>query len=379
MRIEIQIRSTEMHAQAEYGLAAHWAYKQADIAKPDAHVSWIRDLIEILEHAGSAEELLEQTRLAMYQDRIFAFTPTGELIQLPKGATPVDFAYAVHTDLGDQTVGAKINGRVVPLRTPIENGDQVEILRSKAQEPEVSWLNFVTTGKARAAIRRHVRNRERDEQIALGRKFYDEIVRRLPAQLGQEALAAACRRLNLPDAESLMLGIARRTLTDAQVMEALMPGSAGESVVAPSQREAISIRGLTPGVAFTLATCCHPVPGDRIVGLRKPGESVEVHSIDCPHLADGVDADWVDLAWGDGSDGGTARISIVVKNEAGALGVAASILGAHGANIVNLGIVHRDSGFHTYHIAIEVRDVQHLMRIIAALRAAEAVSQVERI
>jgi RelA/SpoT family (p)ppGpp synthetase len=379
MRIEIQIRSTEMHAQAEYGLAAHWAYKQTDVAKPDAHVSWIRDLIEILEHAGSAEELLEHTRLAMYQDRIFAFTPTGELIQLPKGATPVDFAYAVHTDLGDQTVGAKINGRVVPLRTPIENGDQVEILRSKAQEPEVSWLNFVTTGKARAAIRRHVRNRERDEQVALGRKFYDEIVQRLPAQLGQEALAAACRRLNLPDAESLMLAIARRTLTDAQVMEALMPGSAGESAVAPSQREAISIRGLTPGVAFNLAACCHPVPGDRIVGLRKPGESVEVHSIDCPHLADGIDADWVDLAWGDGSDGGTARISVIVKNEAGTLGIAAGILGAHGANIVNLSIVHRDTGFHTYHIAIEVRDVQHLMRIIAALRAAEAVSQVERI
>ncbi len=380
MRIEIQIRSTEMHAQAEYGLAAHWAYKQAGIAKPDSQVSWIRDLIEILEHAGSAEELLEHTRLAMYQDRIFAFTPTGELIQLPKGATPVDFAYAVHTDLGDQTVGAKINGRVVPLRTSIENGDQVEILRSKAQQPEFSWLNFVTTGKARAAIRRHVRHRERDEQIALGRKFYDEIVQRLPAQLGQEALAAACRRLNLADAESLMLAIARQTLTDAQVMEALMPGSAGEgSVSVPAQREAISIRGLTPGVAFKLATCCHPVPGDRIVGLRKPGESVEVHSIDCPHLADGVDADWVDLAWGDGSDGGTARIAVIVKNEAGALGVAAGILGAHGANIVNLALVHRDTGFHTFHIAIEVRDVQHLMRIIAALRAAEAISQAERI
>jgi GTP diphosphokinase / guanosine-3',5'-bis(diphosphate) 3'-diphosphatase len=380
MRIEIQIRSIEMHAQAEFGLAAHWAYKQADIAKPDAQISWIRDLIEILEHAGSAEELLEHTRLAMYQDRIFAFTPTGELIQLPKGATPVDFAYAVHTDLGDQTVGAKINGRVVPLRTPIENGDQVEILRSKAQEPEVNWLNFVTTGKARAAIRRYVRNREKDEQIALGRKFYDEIVQRLPAQLGQEALAQACRRLNLPDAESLMLAIARRTLTDAQVMEALMPGSAGvESTAVHAQREAISIKGLTPGVAFTLADCCHPVPGDRIVGLRKPGESVEVHSIDCGHLADGVDADWVDLAWGDGSDGGSAPISVIVKNEAGALGIASGILGSHGANIVNLALVHRDSGFHTYHITIEVRDVQHLMRIIAALRAAEVVSQAERI
>ena len=381
MRIEIQIRSQEMHAKAEFGLAAHWAYKQKEVNQPGQHVSWIRDLIEILDHADTPEELLEHTRMAMYQDRIFAFTPTGELIQLPKGATPVDFAYAVHTDLGDQTVGAKINGRVVPLRTPIENGDQVEILSSKAQEPEVGWLNFVSTGKARASIRRHVRHKERDELVALGRKFYDGIVHRLPAQLGQEALSGALRRLNLPDADTLMESIARRTLTDAQVMEALMPGSAGGDTApaVPAQQQAISIRGLTPGVAYALAECCHPVPGDRIVGLRRAGENVEVHTIDCPVLGEGVDADWVDLAWGDGSDGGTAKLAIILKNEAGSLGVAAGILGAHGANIVNLALVHRDSSFHTFHLTIEVRDVQHLMRIIAALRAAEVVSQAERI
>src|SRR5688572_7802031 len=165
--------------------------------------------------------------MAMYQDRIFAFTPTGELIQLPKGATPIDFAYAVHTDLGDQTVGAKINGRVVSLRTAIENGDQVQILRSKAQEPQPSWLNFVVTGKARAAIRRFVRHKERDESVALGRKFYDEIVKRLPTQLGQEALAHALKRLNLSDPDSLMEAIARQKLSDAAVMDALMPGSGG--------------------------------------------------------------------------------------------------------------------------------------------------------
>jgi RelA/SpoT family (p)ppGpp synthetase len=387
MRIEIQIRSEEMHAQAEYGLAAHWAYKQTKsgngAAKPDGQVSWIRDLVEILDHADSAEELLEHTRMAMYQDRIFAFTPTGELIQLPKGATPVDFAYAVHTDLGDQTVGAKINGRVVPLRTPIENGDQVQILRSKAQEPQPGWLNFVVTGKARAAIRRFVRHKERDETIALGRKFYDEIVKRLPAQLGQEALANALKRLNMLDQDTLMEAIARQTISDGAVMDALMPGSGTSNGEGgrkpPAQREAISIKGLTPGVAFNLAECCHPVPGDRIVGLRRPDEPVEVHAIDCPKLADGVDADWVDLAWGDGSDGGTARLSVIVKNEAGSLGVMAGILGAHQANIVNLALVHRDTSFHTFHLAIEVRDVQHLMRILAALRAADAVSQAERL
>ncbi|MET0270603.1 MAG: RelA/SpoT AH/RIS domain-containing protein, partial [Sphingomonas sp.] len=382
-RIEIQIRSEEMHAQAEFGLAAHWAYKRG-ATRPDGQVSWIRDLVEILENAESPEELLEQTRMAMYVDRIFAFTPTGELIQLPKGATPVDFAYAVHSNLGDQAVGAKVNGRVVPLRTLIENGDQVEILRSRAQSPEPRWLGFVVTAKARAAIRRFVRHKQRDETVALGRKLYDEIVRRLPAVLAQDAQRQALKRLGIADADRLMEAIATRQLTDAQVMEALMPGAAGEEAGGsnprvPAQKEAISIKGLTPGVAFTLAPCCSPVPGDRIVGLRRPDTAIEVHAIDCPELADGSDADWVDLAWGDKTDGGVAKLSVIVKNEPGSLGIMASILGQQGANIVNLALFYRDAGFHTNHVAVEVHDRAHLERILAALRAADAVSSAERL
>ena len=192
MRIEVQIRDRAMHERSERGLAAHWAYKEGK-PKADIHVPWVDDLMEILDHAESPEELLEHTRMAMYQDRIFAFTPKGELIQLPKGATPVDFAYAVHTDLGDRTVGAKVNGRVVPLRTMLENGDQVEILASEAQHPQPSWLRFVATGKARAGIRRFVRHKEREETIELGAKIYDEIVQRLPAELSAEALPAGLR------------------------------------------------------------------------------------------------------------------------------------------------------------------------------------------
>ncbi|RZL70877.1 MAG: bifunctional (p)ppGpp synthetase/guanosine-3',5'-bis(diphosphate) 3'-pyrophosphohydrolase, partial [Sphingomonas sp.] len=194
-RVEIQIRTRDMHEEAELGLAAHWAYKQ-DKVRPDTQHSWISDLVEILDNAESPEELLEHTRMAMYQDRIFAFTP--------KGATPIDFAYAVHTDLGDQSVGAKINGRVVPLRTTIENGDQVQILRSKAQEPQPNWLNFAITGKARAAIRRHLRQKERIETQALGRKMYDELVSRLPAPLSGEAQAMALQRLKVPDEAALL-------------------------------------------------------------------------------------------------------------------------------------------------------------------------------
>jgi RelA/SpoT family (p)ppGpp synthetase len=380
MRIEIQIRTRAMHEQAERGLAAHWAYKEGKPAE-NVRIPWIDDLVEILDHAESPEELLEHTRMAMYQDRIFAFTPKGELIQLPKGATPVDFAYAVHTDLGDRTVGAKVNGRVVPLRTILENGDQVEILASEAQHPQPAWLRFVVTGKARAGVRRFVRAKEREETIELGRKIYDEIVERLPADLDKDALKQALKRLKLDDHDSLMVAIARKRIGDEAVMEALMPGSAGGDV-APrpmGQRTAISIKGLTAGVAYHLATCCHPIPGDRIVGLRREDEEIEVHVIGCDTLASGIDADWLDLSWGEGSDGGSARICVILRDIPGALGTMSGILGAKHANIINLQLVHRDGNFHTFHLDVEVHDLAHLHAMIAALREAEPISSVERI
>lgn len=384
-RVEIQIRTEEMHAEAEYGLAAHWAYKQGTRVSPQSQHSWIADLVEILDTAGSPEELLEHTRMAMYQDRIFAFTPKGELIQLPKGATPIDFAYAVHTDLGDQAVGAKINGRVVPLRTPIENGDQVQVLRSHAQVPQANWLGFAITGKALAAIRRHLRQVERDETVALGRKLYDNIVTRLPAPLAQDAMKEALKRLKMSDETVLMQAIARRTLTDAQVMEALMPGSAGADLAhAPPQSSAISIAGLAPGVAYELGECCHPVPGDRIVGLRRPDASIEVHAIDCSTLGDlaersDEETDWIDVQWGTKTEGATARISVEVKNEPGALGVLATIIGQHKANIINLRLDTRDTQFHTNIIDVEVHDAHQLMRLLAGLRAVDTVNAAERV
>jgi (p)ppGpp synthase/HD superfamily hydrolase len=244
-------------------------------------------------------------------------------------------------------------------------------------------LNFVVTGKARSALRRSVRHKAREESITLGRKFFDEIVAGLPAPPGADALPEALRRLHLPDESALMEAIARRTIDDAAVAEALMPGAGGGGVRLSSrplpQRDAVSIKGLTAGVAFHLADCCHPVPGDRIVGLRRPDTAVEVHAIDCPTLAAVADdADWVDLAWGDKSDGGTARLSVILRNEPGALGAMAGIFGTHSANILNLSLVHRDASFHTFLVDLEVRDLAHLMRILAALRAADAVSAAER-
>ena len=384
-RIEVQIRSRAMHSDAELGLAAHWAYKQKGDAT-DHHAAWLRDLVEILEQSQDADELLEHTRMAMYQDRIFAFTPKGELHQLPKGSTPVDFAYAVHTSLGNQTVGAKVNGRVVPLRTSLENGDQVEILKSEGQEPQPGWLTFAITGKARAAIRRFIRQKQRGEEIKLGEKLYEEIVSRfspdLAKELGDKALTAALKRLKLDDRAALMVAIATHRVLDHEVMEALVPGSTsaqGMEEAHPRQHEPVSIRGLTPGIAYNLGDCCHPVPGDRIVGVRRTGEPIEVHTIDCRSLEVEQDDDWVDLSWDSKSKGGTARLSVIVKNQPGALAAVANVFGATKANILNLQLVNREGPFHTDIIDLEVADAQHLMRILSALRAIDVVVQADRV
>jgi len=379
MRVEVQIRSAEMHRNSEHGFAAHWAYKQDD--KPDGQAGWLRDLIEILETSQDAEDILENTRMAMYQDRIFAFTPKGALHQLPKGSTVVDFAYAVHTDLGDKTVGGKVNGRHVPLRTQLRNGDMVEILKSKAQEPQQAWMNFVTTGKARAAIRRHVRHRERGELVVIGRKLYEEIAARMPGKIGKKALTAALTRLKLEDEDELMHRIGLGKINDRTLMEALVPGfnADGINIDFPGQESAISIHGLTPGVGYHLGECCHPIPGDRIVGLRLEGQPVEVHTIECDRLANGTDADWVDLSWGQGSDGASARLRVIIHNRPGTLGEIAGIFGYHKANIIHLRMTARDVEFHTFEVDLEVHDLQHLMRIISALRASEAVATADRV
>nr|WP_087574823.1 bifunctional (p)ppGpp synthetase/guanosine-3',5'-bis(diphosphate) 3'-pyrophosphohydrolase [Sphingomonas sp. CDS-1] len=384
-RIEVQIRSRDMHHDAELGLAAHWAYKQKGDAG-DHHAAWLRDLVEILEQSQDADELLEHTRMAMYQDRIFAFSPKGELHQLPKGSTPVDFAYAVHTSLGNQTVGAKVNGRVVPLRTTLENGDQVEILKSEGQEPQPGWLTFAITGKARAAIRRYIRQKQRGEEVALGEKLYEEIIGRfspeLASELGDKALKAALKRLKLDDRGSLMVAIATHRLLDSEVMEALVPGStSGEGMeeAHPRQHAPVSIRGLTPGIAYNLGDCCHPVPGDRIVGVRRTGEPIEVHTIDCRSLEVDQNDDWVDLSWDSKSKGGTARLQVIVKNQPGALAAVTNVFGATKANILNLQLVNREGPFHTDIIDLEVADAQHLNRILSALRGLDTVVQADRV
>jgi len=380
MRVEVQVRTREMHQRNEFGLAAHWAYKQD--GKPDGAVGWLRDLIEIVDASHDAEELLEHTRMAIYQDRIFAFTPKGALFQLPKGSTAVDFAFAVHTDLGLATVGVKINGRHMPLRTALDNGDVVEIIKGPYAEPQLSWLNFVVTGKARAAIRRAVRLKERAEVATIGSKLFDAIAERVPANIGKKAIRGAIERLDMEGPEDLMHAIGSAKLTDREVMEALVPGCTADFDDDDDwtrRDHAISIKGLTPGVAFELATCCHPVPGDRIVGLRRKGEPVLVHSITCLELANGVDSDWLDLSWGKRSQGAVGQLRVTLYDRMGTLAEMAGIFAKAKCNVISLDQTQLEHPFTTYEITADVQDLAHLSRILSALRASDAVAQAERI
>ncbi|KPF78176.1 GTP pyrophosphokinase [alpha proteobacterium AAP81b] len=379
-RIEVQIRTRRMHEEAEFGLAAHWAYKQGSPAAREAY-PWLEDLLEVLHSAASPEELLENARLAMFQDQVFAFTPKGDLYQLPKGSTPVDFAYAVHSDLGDTCIGAKVNSRVVPLRTRLANGDQVEIIRSKVKAPDPAWGGFVASAKARAAVRRHVRQKAEAENRAMGHKLLESLALRLAVQLDDEVLAPALARLQLPDRLALEVAMAKNRLTDAEVSEALVPGSTAGKKPRRSRGKpgpaALTIEGLTPGVGFELGAC-HPIPGDRIVGIRHPDGPIVVHTIDCASLAE-EDGEWLEVSWGPESDGAVARIAVVVHNQPGALASLTASIAAQGANIVGLALQHRDREFHTDLLDIEVEDVKHLSRILTGLRAVKAVVSVDRV
>ncbi len=381
-RIEVQIRTRRMHEEAEYGLAAHWAYKQGgEGAEAREAYPWLEDLLEVMHDATSPEELLENARLAMFQDQVFVFTPKGALHQLPRGSTPVDFAYAVHSDLGDSCIGAKVNGRIVPLRTKLANGDQVEIQRAKAKAPDPAWEGFVVSAKARAAVRRHVRQKAIRENQAMGGKLLESLAMRLKITLGDEILGPALGRLRLADRPALERAMALNQLSDPQVAEALVPGSGAGQKPRRSRGKpgpaAVSIHGLTPGVAFELGAC-HPIPGDRIVGIRHPDSPIVVHMIDCASLADET-GEWLEVSWGQETDGAVAQLAVVVHNQPGALASLTATLAAHNANIVNLALKHRDREFHTDVIDIEVEDLKHLTTIIAALRAVKAVVSVERV
>ena len=396
-RIEIQIRTYEMHEVAEKGVAAHWAYKQGQKVE-GRNFRWIRELLEILDQAQNPEEFLENTKLEMYNDQVFCFTPKGDLISLPINSTPVDFAYAVHSSVGDTCVGAKINGEIKPLRTVLQNGDQVEVLTSKAQHPSTEWERFVVTGKAKAAIRRYVRAHKRDQFIALGQDILERQFKSENLEFSEKSLVNVMPNFEADSIDDIYAKVGEGLITGWDVLRAVYPAykqSKLEKVVhaikvpslknvlkKKSKGEPLKIKGLVPGMAVHFAGCCHPLPGDRIVGIVTTGKGVAVHTIDCKVLEKFADEPerWLDIAWGDDADSDVhvGRLKIMLANEPGALADLSNLVARNNGNIANLNIVYRTVSYFELLVDVEVKDVKHLNDIIAALKASKVVSYVAR-
>jgi len=397
MRVEIQIRTSEMHEIAEMGLAAHWKYKNDDKTNTDGkQYRWLRELLDILEHASGPEEFLEHTKLEMFQDQVFCFTPKGEVIALPQSATPVDFAYAVHSQIGDRCVGAKVNGRMVPLRSQLHNGDQVEIVTSKAQTSSPTWLSFVATGRARARVRRFMRLKQREQFMSLGREIMAKAFRNAGHDINDKVLDLATKAFRLGGHEDLYVALGEGQLTSREVLLAVYPApqvTENDKVVPirrprrPSDKSkdknsAIAIRGLISGMALHYAGCCHPLPGDRIVGIVTTGKGVTIHTIDCDTLERFSDQPerWLDVAWNDegGDESFVGRLYITIANEPGTLGSLSTLIAKGGGNINNLRIVNRSTDFFEMIVDVNVSNLKHLTNVVAALRAHPVVASVER-
>lgn len=401
-RVEVQIRTTQMHEISELGVAAHWQYKQGAALTEGKSYHWVRQLLDILESSNNPDEFLEHTKLEMFPDQVFCFTPKGEIINLPQGATAIDFAYAVHSEIGDRCIGTRINGKMAPLRTEIRNGDQVEVLTSADGTPSPTWEQWVVTGKARARIRRYVRGERREEFTKLGYAMLDRAYREIGYTPDGGTPQIVLNHFSADSADDLAAIVGSGEATVSAVLEKVVPAKLLQEADAQRSLEhddtvvefpatargdrrstAIAIRGLTPGMAVHYANCCHPLPGDNIVGILTPGKGVAIHTKDCETLESFADSPerWVEVAWDLGPERPetrVGRISLIVSNERGVLGTLTTVIAQNLGNISNLKFTNRSADFFEMIVDIEVENTRHLNDIIAALRATPEINSVDR-
>ncbi|HUF56489.1 MAG TPA: bifunctional (p)ppGpp synthetase/guanosine-3',5'-bis(diphosphate) 3'-pyrophosphohydrolase [Thermohalobaculum sp.] len=388
-RIEMQIRTRQMHEVAETGVAAHWAYKDGEpVGNPFVvdPFKWLRDLANRVEKGDEPHEFLEHVKLDMFTDQVFCFTPKGDVVGLPRGATPLDFAYAIHTNVGHHCAGALVDGRRVPLWTRLRNGQQVEVITAVGQTPSPHWEDMAATGRAKQAIRRAVRSRLREEQIALGRDLAAQSFERAGRSAGEKTFAVAAARLAQGTVDAMMVALAKGELTGRQLVEAVYPiQPSGEALPEPEEAAppAARVRGVRRGQPITFCSQCWPLPGDRIIGLARR-DGIVVHAISCAELAEFEDdlGRWHDLRWDPEASAratNVARIAVTMSNSPGTLGTVCTLIGEQHANIDNLEVLKRKPDFFRMTIDLEVRDVKHLHDILTALRAQSFVSHAERV
>lgn len=399
-RVELQIRTHHMDEVAERGVAAHWAYKDKqyafDVESAEASGSnmmgRIRNLVEMIEH-GDADEFLENAKLDLFTDQVFTFTPKGDLISLPRGATPIDFAYAVHTDVGDSCIGALVNRKEQPLRMPLQNGDVVKIIRGGAAEALPGWENIAVTGRARSALRRLTRETEADEFRRIGRRLADHAFAREDRDFSDSAIADALPRLQRDAAEDVFFALGKGDLSANDFMQAVFPGRDNERLVDKyAKRDIIDDKtaqlyvkgdGLREGVSLHLAPCCSPIMGDRIIGVQSDGRGVMIHTIDCETLAEFEDQPerWIDLGWRRAAEhaASVGRISATVEHIPGALADVTKIVGEAGGNLINIKTLKRSPTFYEMVFDVEVLDTKHFAHIVAALRTSSYVVAARRL
>jgi RelA/SpoT family (p)ppGpp synthetase len=382
--VEVQIRTDQMHRLAESGVASHWMYKDdadklSELQKQTHR--WLQSLLEIQHQSGDPQEFLEHVKVDLFPDEVYVFTPKGRILSLPRGATAVDFAYAVHTDIGNRCVAAKVNGELVPLRTELRNGDRVEIITASHAKPSPGWLQYVRTGKSRSNIRHFLKTMQYEESAGLGERLLDQALRTLKGSLAEVEEAAWERVVRDSGARSreelladIGLGkrlpavVARRLTKNVDVNEAKAAGS-------------VTIRG-TEGMAVQLATCCRPIPGDAIVGSIKKGQGLVVHGSDCGaslRSRKNEPEQWIDVEW----DPRTTRlfqaaINVTVENQRGVLAKVASEIADAGSNIDSITMGDDRTVFTAMHFVLEVKNRQHLARVMRALRRLPDVQKISR-
>ncbi|PUB14816.1 RelA/SpoT family protein [Yoonia sediminilitoris] len=382
-RVEVQIRTREMHEVAETGVAAHWSYKNGERVENRFAVDpvqWISSLTERFEDDQDHDEFLEAVKLEMYTDQVFCFTPKGDVIKLPRGATPIDFAYAIHTRIGAACVGAKVDGLRVPLWTRLKNGQSVEVITAEGQTPQATWIDIAVTGRAKTAIRRSLREEDRERFVRLGRELARVAFENMGKKATEKALRTAARSLAIDSVDELLAQLGSAEITGREVVRAIYPELHDNEGEVIDQKRAVV--GLGPEQSQQRANCCQPVPGERIVGITFRGQGVVVHAIDCAALADYEDQTerWIDLRWQEGTHSAvnTVTLDITISNDAGVLGRICTLVGEQDANISDLRFIDRKPDYYRLLIDIDLRDAEHLHRVMTALEAESNVSSIAR-
>ncbi len=387
-KIEIQFRSNVMNQIADFGVAAHWKYKDPKKIKDNdtKEYKWMHELLDLMNSSLNQDELIENAKINVFQNDIYVFTPKGDVIELPKSATPVDFAYSIHSQIGDKCVGAKINGKLQPLKTILKNGDQIEIITSEESQPSPLWQRFAVTSKVKFQVRRFFRTKKREEYTIFGKQILESFFEKENYELNKSTINKIKKDFKLSDIEDLYELVGSGSMTAVSVIKKIYP----EFNYKPTNKflneseKAIKLKGLTAGMSYHLSGCCSPIKGDTIVGIVTAGIGVAVHTVDCEILSSYNDNPerWLNISWentGNKNIVSNSRLNVVLKNQPGSLGKVTTIIAKNNGNISNINFSIRKVDFYEIIIDIEVRDANHLKNILAALRLVSEVSSLERI